>query len=102
MKTITILATTFDSSGAWSGLWSRITAASGMDKLTTLLTFIGVGMMVYAIATWMYSRRKGGATAGKLGWPLVAGAILMAPNVIFPVVLWIVDAAVNIVVSILA
>jgi len=102
MKTITILATAIDSSGAWSGLWGKITAVAGVDKLITLGTFIGVGMAAYAIVTWAYSRRKGGATAGKLGWPLVASALLLAPNFIIPSFLWIFDAFANIVVSILA
>lgn len=95
------MGTTVDLAGAWSGLWGRITSAAGISGLLTLVTWVGVGMVAFAIIKWGWSKRRGSAQAGLLGWPLFVGAALAAPNAILPGVLWVVDLIANAVVNIL-
>jgi hypothetical protein len=87
--------------GAWTGLWGRVTGAAGVDQLMTLATYVGVGLVAFSIGKWAWSRRKGGAQAGSIGWPLAVGAMLAAPNAVIPAVLWMADGVANIVVNIL-
>lgn len=96
------MGTKVDLAGAWTGLWARISGASGITGLLTLMTWIGVGMVVFAIAKWAWSRRRGGAQAGQLGWPITVGALLAAPAAVVPAFLWLIDLGANAVVSLLS
>lgn len=93
------MGNTVDLAGAWQGLWGKI-ATGEVGGLITFLTWIGVGMVAFAILKWAWSRRRGGAQAGLLGWPLFVGAALAAPNAVIPAVLWLVDLLANAVVNI--
>ena len=57
-------------------------------------------MVAFAIMKWAWSRRRGGAQAGLLGWPLFVGAALAAPNAVIPAVLWVVDLIANAVINV--
>lgn len=91
-----------DLAGAWSGLYSRLTSAAEIQGLMTLVTWVGVGMVVFAIGKWAWSRRRGSAQSGALGWPILVGAILASPNAIIPSLLWLADLGANTVVKLLA
>lgn len=95
-------ADTVDLAGAWSGLWGRVSGASGVSGLVTMMTWVGVAMVVFAIGKWAWSRRRGGAQAGQIGWPIFVGALLAAPNAVIPGVLWMVDLLVNAFINLLA
>lgn len=87
--------------GAWTGLWGRVTGAAGVDQIMTLATWVGVALVAYSIGKWAWARRRGGASAGSIGWPLAVGAMLAAPNAVIPAVLWLADGIANIVVNLL-
>ncbi|HEY8717239.1 hypothetical protein [Pengzhenrongella sp.] len=91
-----------DLAGAWSGLWGRISGASGVSGLITLMTWVGVGMVVFAVVKWAWSRRRGGAQAGQIGWPIFVGAMLAAPAAVVPAVLWVCDLGANALVNLLS
>lgn len=86
---------TVDLSGAWSGLWSKVTGAAGIGDLVIFMTWVGVGLVVFAIVKWAWTRRRGGASSGSVGWPLLVGAALAAPNAVIPALLWLVDLLAN-------
>lgn len=94
------MGNTVDLAGAWAGLWAKITAAAGIGDLVVFITWIGVGLVAFAIIKWAWTRRKGGASVGSVGWPLIVGAVLAAPNAVLPAILWLVDLLGNAVVNI--
>lgn len=93
------MGNTVNLAGAWTSLWGRI-AGGEAAGLITLLTWVGVGMVAWAIVKWAWSRRRGGAQAGLLGWPLFVGSALAAPNAVIPAVLWMFDLIANAVIRI--
>ncbi len=86
--------------GAWQGLWGRI-ASGDASAFFTFLTWVGVALVVWAIVKWGWSRRRGGAQAGLLGYPLFVGAALAAPNAVIPAVLWLADILINAFITVL-
>lgn len=93
------MGNTVNLAAAWAGLWGKVSGGSAAG-LITLLTWVGVGMVAFAILKWAWSRRRGGAQAGLLGWPMFVGAALAAPNAVIPAVLWVIDLLANAVVNI--
>lgn len=87
-------------SGGWSKLWSAIT--SGWPGLTTVMSVIGVLMVVIALLTYAWQHRKGNSMAqgSNVIWgSLIIGALLAAPGLLFPLLLGILDWVINIVVK---
>lgn len=83
--------------GGWSKFWTAVSAAIG-TQILTLLTIIGVLMVVGAIIKWIFDKRRGGGAmqgSGAVLWTLVAGSILAAPAIIVPLLLKILDAVIN-------
>ncbi len=105
MSNVMILAAgTINLSGSWGQVWGAVQAAIG-TKLTTLLSAVGVILVVGAVFKWLFERRRGGggafsgqASSGLL-WTLAAGATLAAPGVLIPIFLTILDAIANAVIG---
>lgn len=94
-------------SGAWSTFWSKI--SQPISKLLTLLTIIGVLLVVGALISYVFEKRRsgggfngGGAGNSKIGWALAAGIILAAPNALIPLLLKIIDGVANAFLNILS
>lgn len=87
----------------WDKFW--IPFSNALPGLDTLLTVIGVGLVAFAIGSWLWERRRGGGMGGqgnsKLLWTGLAGAAFAAPTVIFPIGLMIIDAIINFVLEVL-
>jgi len=86
---------------SWTTFWSSISGSLG--KLPTLLGIIGMLLVVAAILTYLWERRRGG-DGGKGGhskilWAIIVGAILAAPSVVIPAILTIVDFVANVIAS---
>lgn len=96
------MGSSIDSVSAWLGLWARLTGAAGVTDLVTFATWGGAAMIVFALGKWGWARRRGGAQAGQIGWPIFVGMFLIAPNAIIPAVLWLVDLIVNTGIALLA
>lgn len=84
----------------WNAVWAAVTA--GAPGLSTLLLSVGVVLMVIALGKWLWDKRKGGGgNSSALLWTAVVGAALAGPEVIFPIMLGIVDWLINTVVGIM-
>jgi hypothetical protein len=87
----------------WTKLWSAISGVIG-GQVSTLLTIAGVILVIFAIGKYFFDKRRGGGSAsqglGTVMWTLVCGAILAAPQVIIPLVLTLLDFAINTIVAI--
>lgn len=81
----------------WNGVWTAVT--TGFPGITTLLTVIGVVLVVGALLKWAWDRRRGGGMgqgAQPLWGALIPGAILCAPALLFPMLLGILEWVINI------
>lgn len=86
--------------GSWSSFWGAITG--GFTGVTALLSFVGTALIVIAVAKWAWERRRGGSMAQgaqPLWGALIIGCLMIAPTVIMPLLLTILDAIANIGVS---
>ncbi|MCU6479093.1 hypothetical protein [Arthrobacter sp. A2-55] len=95
-----VAADTVNLKGGWSSFWSAIT--SGFPGITTMMTVIGVILVVGAILKWAWDRRRGGNMSQghqNLWGALIPGAILAAPALLFPIMLGILDWVANIGIS---
>jgi hypothetical protein len=84
--------------GQWNTVWGAVNSALG--PVSNLMSIAGTILVVFAAGKWLWERRKGGANHSHLLWTLGVGALLLAPNIIVPVVLTILDAVINAVVGI--
>ena len=84
----------------WSTVWKSVSGAVGA-QLTTLLTAIGVVLVVFAIIRWLWDRRRSGFQGNHSGllWTIGVGAVLAAPDVIIPLLLGLADLITNAVVG---
>ncbi|HEX9229305.1 MAG TPA: hypothetical protein VF885_22125 [Arthrobacter sp.] len=86
--------------GSWTKFWNAITA--GYPGITTMMSIIGVALVVFALVKWAWDRRRGGSMgqgAQPLWGALIPGAVLAAPTVILPILLQLLDWLANIVLS---
>lgn len=99
---IRMAPTDVDLAGAWDKIWSAVSAVAGTE-VTTLLTFIGVILVIFAIGKFIFDKRRGGgATSGLTAviWTLIAGGLLAAPNLIIPLALTLLDWVANAIIKI--
>jgi hypothetical protein len=86
----------------WNTLWGAIAGVIG-GPIMTLLTIIGVILVVVSIGTYFFQKRRGGGAMQGLGpvvWTLVCGALLAAPQIIIPLALTILDFIINTLIAI--
>jgi len=62
MSNVMLLAGTINLSGSWNQVWGAVQTAIG-TKLTTLLSAVGVILVVGAVFKWLFERRRGGGAA---------------------------------------
>lgn len=84
----------------WAGLWGAVEKAMG-TQFTTLLSIIGVALVVFALGKWLWDKRKGGGgNSSALIWTAIVGAALAGPQIVFPILLtfvdWIINAIINV------
>lgn len=92
----TLSAGKVDFSGGWSSLWGAISGQLG--GVLTILTWVGVIMVVFSVMGWVYQKRKGGGMgqgASGVFITLFVGAVLCAPQLLIPAVLGILDFVAN-------
>jgi len=101
MHTIIATAANINFAGSWSTFYHAISGSLG--KLTTILGIIGMLLVVAAILTYLWERRRGGGDGKgdhtKILWAIIVGAILAAPSVVIPAILTIVDFVANVIAS---
>lgn len=94
-----VAAADINLSGGWGTLWGAVT--SGFPALPGMLTFVGTAIVVFAVGKWAWERRRGGGMGNHQNvWgALFVGAVLLAPSVLLPLLLLILDGVANIGVS---
>lgn len=93
MRNIPLASTTIDLHGKWSGLLGIIQQALGGSVMNTL-GWIGLILVLAGFIGWAWEKRKGSADHNKLIWSIIVGAILVAPQALY-VVLLIIDGIAN-------
>lgn len=107
MTNITVLATEkVNMAGAWDTFWASIQSDGTVIGLKSLMALVGMLIVVFSIAKWMWSKNKPNGGGGRNGtpqtviWALACGVLLAAPNLILPPVLTILDTIANGVLSV--
>lgn len=99
---ILMLPLKVDLQGGWSDVWSALKGAVG-PSLTNILTIAGVVIVVLALIGWLWKRRRNLAQQGghaEIAGAFMVGALLLAPEVIIPILLWLADGIINTVIAI--
>jgi len=96
---------TIDFAGAWSKLWTAIMSATGIAGIMTVLTIAGALIALFAIGKYLFQQRKSGGQGaghglGQIGWALPVALLLMAPNLLIPLALKVVDVIGNVIVNV--
>jgi len=88
-----------DFTSGWNTLWSAVTG--GDNRFTVAMAAIGVGIIVFFVAKFLWDRKRGGGAGGMgtLLVPLIIGAALAGPAVVIPAILKIAEIVVNTLVS---
>ena len=80
---------------SWDTLWTSVT--QGFGKAPQIMTVIGLIVLVFALAKYFWDRRKNGSANAHPVWSaIIVGGILAAPQVVFPVLLFVADGLANI------
>ncbi len=91
---------------SWSSFWSTVQSATGIGPFLQLLSFIGVGMLIFSLVTWLFALRRSGsfkanADHHKLILGIIIGAVLAAPSVLVPAFLSLFDVIINFIIGLL-
>lgn len=84
-----------DLSGAWSQFWDALPGDSG---IWNILTIVGVAMVVFSLLSYLWAHRRGtgwGNGAQIIVGMLIIGGVLMAPSLLIPLFLNILDFLIN-------
>ncbi|MFE6966706.1 hypothetical protein ACFVAJ_16480 [Agromyces sp. NPDC057679] len=91
-----------DLTGAWSTFWSTVSSAFS-GPLKVVLIVVGVGLIAFSILKFIWDKRRGGgARQSPIWWTLAIGGLLIAPDVLIPVVLSILEWVINLALKIVA
>lgn len=77
----------------WNGLLGILNQSLGQGTMTAA-GWIGVILVVGGFIGWAWSKRKGASDHNKITWTIVVGAILVAPQALY-VILMIIDGIAN-------
>lgn len=100
-----LAAETVDLSLSWDQFWGSFRTAVG-EELLTLITMVGMLLVVGAVLKWLWDRRRGNGGGGMGGanailWTLLLGATLAAPGLLIPLFLNLLDGLANAFVSVM-
>lgn len=100
---VVAVAGSVDLAGQWSSFWERVNQG-GWDRLSQLMTWVGIILVISAVVGWAWKKRHGGGGGGSQAvmWAAGIGAFLSAPQVVIPIVLTLVDLLANLVLRLLS
>jgi hypothetical protein len=92
-------ASNIDIASQWGTLWAAVT--SGAPGITNILMAVGALLVIGSLVMWAIKRRtqRGLGDMTAVWGSLLIGALLLAPSVVIPIVLKLIDIIANIVVS---
>ena len=77
-------------------MWNSITSTTGLGGLTALLDSLGAVLVVVGIVAYVLERRRNkDANHHKLLMTILLGSILSGPGLVLPLILGLLDLAVN-------
>lgn len=89
-----VAAKDVDLKGSWDTFWNAI--SGDVKSVLSLIAIIGAVIIVGAIITYFWNRKRGGdASTSALMWTVAVGALLAAPGAIIPLLLLLFDAIAN-------
>jgi len=101
MSALVPMATNVDLSGGWTTFWGAVTSAA--PSLTAIMSVLGILILLASLVSYIWSRMRGqGGDNGRLIWAIIAGAVLAAPGVLFPLFLGLADMVANSMIAIWA
>lgn len=90
-----------DFRGGWNSFWGAISDQLG--GITTILTWVGMLMVLGSVLGWIWQKRRGGGGGGQgltgVFIVMFIGALLAAPGAIIPGVLGIIDWVGNVIIA---
>lgn len=89
-------------SSSWNTFWSAISGQLG--GVLTIMTWVGVVLVVFSVVGWIYKKRQGGSLSQGLSGvfiTMVVGMVLCSPQLLIPLILRIVDFVANTAASLL-
>lgn len=100
MNAVAVLAANdkVDLVSGWQGLLDALEV--GMPGIWKILSFVGMGLVAFALIKWAWDRRRGGGSASPLWGMLIFGAILLAPAAVIPLALRLLQGLANMGISI--
>ena len=90
----------------WNSFLATVEGVTNVTGLFTIAAYVGLVIIIAAIVRWAWQKRKGGRIVENrdgslLAGALIAGLILIAPKVIIPIALFILQTIVNLVIAVL-
>lgn len=82
----------------WNSFWSAL--SGGSASLNIILAALGAAIVVFAVISWVISKRRGGGVSGFPWMMVILGVIFAAPTLAIPVVLGILQIIINVVLKI--
>ncbi len=95
------MGNTIDLAGGWNTLWGALRIP---PQMMTLLTVIGVIIVIASLFKWFLDRKRQGSSgmgqsSGPVLWATLLGVAIAAPALIIPIFLKILDWIINAIVS---
>ena len=88
--------------GAWNTFWATVGGVISGPVQTTV-TVIGVGLILFTIVKYLWDKRRGnGGKTAPIWWTLVFGGVLIAPQVLIPLLLGILQWVINLALKVVA
>jgi hypothetical protein len=88
--------------GSWTKFWDVVSGAI-TGPVQTTITVIGVGLILFSIVKFLWDKRRGqGGKASPIWWTLIFGGVLIAPEVLLPLLLSILQWAINLGLKVIA
>lgn len=86
-----------DLAGAWDKFWSAI--SGDLSGILDIITVVGVALVIGSIIAYFWRKRRQGGSmmqdSNTVVWVMALGAILCAPQIIFPLMLKLFDQIIN-------
>lgn len=90
----------------WTSFLATLESVTNTAGLFTIASYVGLVVIIAAIVRWAWQKRKGGRLVENrdgtlLAGALIAGLLLIAPKVIIPIALFILQVLANLCIAVL-
>ena len=93
-------ASTVDLVSAWNVFWNTVSGVI-TGPVQTTITVIGVGLILFSLVKYLWDKRRGnGGKTSTIWWTLGFGGVLIAPTVLVPLLLSVLQWIINLVLKV--